>query len=59
MYGVVCGAHHRERKGEREAPRGDAILRFFFFFLRVFTVFAGEAGGCSQLLKNATTIGCK
>lgn len=55
MDGVVCGVHQRERKGEREAPRGDALLRF----LHAFTVFAGEAGDCSQLLKNATTSGCK
>lgn len=31
MYGVVCGVHQRERKGEREAPRGDALLPVFFF----------------------------
>lgn len=55
MYGVVCGVHQRERKGERDAPQGDATP----VFLQAFTVFAGKTGGCSQLLKKATTIGRK
>lgn len=59
---VLSVAHIREE--ERGSERRLGVTRyaaafFFFCFLQAFTVFAGEAGGCSQLLKKATTIGCK
>lgn len=47
MYGVVCGVHQSEEGGSQRRLGGTRSA----VFLQAFTVFAGEAGGCSQLLK--------